>query len=257
MASSLEGKKIVVIGGSSGVGFGAAKAALLDRAAEVIVVSSSKSKVDDAVERLRKIVASTAGLNGVAKGEVVDATNSAQVKALFERVGEIDHLVWTSGGSIDSNARLAIKETDLDTRRNLFDLKFWGAATAAQAAKFRGGSAASLTLTTGTAQIKPPPGWALISSMVGAVDTLGRGLAVDLAPVRVNVIAPGLVKTELFDNSGFPKEVQTAMFNDSAKKLLVKHVADADEVAEAYLFVMKCAYITGQTIKVDGGHLLV
>lgn len=225
MASSLEGKKIVVIGGSSGVGFGAAKAALLDRAAEVIVVSSSKSKVDDAVERLRKIVASTAGLNGVAKGEVVDATNSAQVKALFERVGEIDHLVWTSGGSIDSNARLAIKETDLDTRRSehitslrlliplrlrrskvtvlnfftldLFDLKFWGAATAAQAAKFRGGSAASLTLTTGTAQIKPPPGWALISSMVGAVDTLGRGLAVDLAPVRVNVIAPGLVKTEV------------------------------------------------------------
>lgn len=79
----------------------------------------------------------------------------------------------------------------------LFDLKFWGLAAAAQAAKFRGGAAASLTLTTGGSQIKPPAGWSLIASVLGAVDTLGRGLAMDLAPVRVNTISPGLVKTEV------------------------------------------------------------
>lgn len=117
MSRNLSGKKIVIIGGTSGIGFGVAKAALLDRAAEVVVVSSSKNRVDDAVKRLKKIVEENAGLDGVAKGEAVDAANSEQVKALFARVGEIDHLVWTSGGSIDSSTRLAIKDADLDKRR--------------------------------------------------------------------------------------------------------------------------------------------
>ncbi len=80
---------------------------------------------------------------------------------------------------------------------DIFDLKFWGAATAAQVVKFRNGAAASLTLTTGISQVKPAAGWTLMSGGQGAVDTLGRGLAVELAPVRVNVVCPGLVKTEV------------------------------------------------------------
>ncbi len=103
MANTLEGKKIVIIGGTSGIGFAVAKAALLDRAAEVVVVSSQKSNVDGAVQRLQKVVGETAGVNGVVKGEVVDASNSEEVRALFSRVGEIDHLVWTSGGDISSS----------------------------------------------------------------------------------------------------------------------------------------------------------
>ncbi|KLO11345.1 NAD(P)-binding protein [Schizopora paradoxa] len=266
MSKSLAGKKIVIIGGSSGIGFGVAKAALLDRASEVFIVSSSKSKVDDAVRRLQSIVdseeetvtTSIGVLNyGIPRGEVVDGSNVEQIKAFFSRIGEIDHLVLTSGGGIDSSTRLPIGEVDLESRRNFFDLKFWGAAAAAQAAQFRGGAAASLTLTTGDTQVKPPEGWTLIASVLGAVDALGRGLAVDLAPVRVNTIAPGVVKTELWDVSGFSKEIQTAIFNEYAEKVPVNHVADADEIAEAYLFVMKCAYVTGQTILVDGGHGLV
>jgi len=254
--NTLQGKKIVIIGGSSGIGFGAAKAALLDRAAEVIVVSSQKTNVDGAVARLQKVVGETAGLNGVVKGEVVDASKSEEVKALFARVGEIDHLIWTSGAGI-SDSRRGFKEIDLDSKRDLLDLKFWGAATAAQAAKFRGGSGASLTLTTGVSQARPPPGWALLAAGLGAVDALGRGLAVDLAPVRVNVLSPGIVKTELWDTSKVPKAVQDALFDEYTKKLLVKHVADADEIADAYLFLMKCTYITGQTIQIDGGNSLV
>ncbi len=94
---------------------------------------------------------------------------------------------------------ISLRNTGLLHRNiiDLFDLKLWGAATAAQAAKFRGGAAASLTLTTGVSQAKPPPRWALLAAGLGAVDALGRGLAVDLAPVRVNVLSPGLVKTEV------------------------------------------------------------
>lgn len=117
MAKSLEGKKIVIIGGSSGIGFGVAKAALLDRAAEVFVVSSSKTKVDDAVKRLQKIVGDTAGLNRVVKGEVVDASNLEQVKALFSRIGEIDHLVWSSGSAIGGSTIQKINEAELDKKR--------------------------------------------------------------------------------------------------------------------------------------------
>jgi len=254
MANTLKDKKIVIIGGSSGIGFGVAKAALLDHAAEVIVASSTKSKVDNAVARLQKIVGDNAGLNGVVKGEVVDGTKSEEIKALFSRVGELDHVVWTSGAGISN--RSSVKDTDLDKRRDLFDMKFWGAATAAQAAKFRNGAAASLTLTTGTSQLRPPPGWALSAAALGAVDALSRGLAVDLAPVRVNVVCPGLVKTELWDTSGFPKAAQDSLFDEYTKKLPVKHIANADEIADAYLFLMKCTYITGQRIDVDGGFIL-
>lgn len=78
-------------------------------------------------------------------------------------------------------------------------MKFWGAATAVQVAQFRpgAGAGASVTLTTGSSMVKPPPAWSLIVGGLGAVDALARGLAVDIAPVRVNVVMPGLVKTEV------------------------------------------------------------
>jgi len=256
MANTLEGTKIVIIGGTSGIGFAAAKSALLDHAAEVVVVSSQRINVDGAVDRLQKVVGETAGLVGVVKGEVVDASKPEEVRALFSRVGEIDHLVWTSGQGV-SSSRTGFKDTDLDKKRDLLDLRFWGAATAAQVAKFRNGAAASLTLTTGASQVKPPAGRALSAGVLGAVDTLGRGLAVELAPVRVNVICPGLIKTKIWDDAGLPKVAQEALFDEYTKKLLVKHVADADEIADAYLFLMKCTYITGQTIHIDGGFTLV
>jgi len=254
MTNNLKGKKIVIIGGTSGIGFGVAKAALLDHAAEVIVASSSKSKVDNAVERLQKIMGDNAGLNGVVKGEVVDGTKSEEIKALFSRIGELDHLVWTSGPGVIGQA---FKDTDLDKRKDLFDMKFWGAATAAQAAKFRNGAAASLTLTTGSSQLRPPPWRVLSAGGLGGVDALGRGLAVDLAPVRVNVVSPGLVKTEQWDAAGLSQTARDAFFDEYSKKLLVKHVADGDEIADGYLFLMKCTYVTGQTIQIDGGFTLI
>ncbi|KLO08233.1 short-chain dehydrogenase/reductase SDR [Schizopora paradoxa] len=249
MANTLSGKKVLVVGGTSGMGFSTAKFSLLDHAAEVIVASSTKERVDSAVARLEALI-SEHKLKGKVSGFVVDAMKPEAVKELMAKVGELDHLVWTATGEIRFNT---FKDVNLQEQRDMFDARFWGLATAAQVAKFRPG--ASITHTTGTILHRPQPGWGLLCGGAGAVDALTRGLAIDLAPVRVNCICPGAVRTELWRM--LPQEMLDLRMEELTKKLPVKHVADGDEVADAYLFCMKCRYVTGQTIVVDGGGVLV
>lgn len=111
MSSNLAGQIVVVIGGSSGIGYGVAKASLLERAAHVIIGSSSKDRVDDALLRLKAEVANSS-VEGTLTGNVIDGSDSASVKAFFERVREIDHLVWTSGGGLEK-----MLQGDLDATR--------------------------------------------------------------------------------------------------------------------------------------------
>ncbi|KDN40054.1 hypothetical protein RSAG8_08375, partial [Rhizoctonia solani AG-8 WAC10335] len=113
----------------------------------------------------------------------------------------------------------------------------------------------SIVLTIGIVHYRPFPGWSLINGMVGAVESSTRGLAIDLKPIRVNTIAPGVTDTELF--STFSSEARTSFFKSHEEKLPVGHVGTPDEVAEAYIFAMKCTYLTGQVITVDGGGVLV
>ncbi|KAL5519705.1 hypothetical protein ACEPAG_1365 [Sanghuangporus baumii] len=243
--ATLAGKTVLIVGGSSGIGYGVAKASLLSRASKIIIASSSKARVEAALVRLKNdITATGSNVEGSASGESVDAKDSKSVKDLLGRVGEIDHLVWTSGDSL----RTSFPDIDLDANKGVFDVRFWGAFTAAQVAKIRRGG--SITLTIGQLLVRPMKGYSLTSGVVGAVDALTRGLAVDLAPIRVNVISPGFVKTEFLDL--LPAERREAL-EKQANALLVQHVGQPDEVAEAYLFCMKCQYITGQRIEVDGG----
>lgn len=248
--STLTNKTVLVIGGSSGIGYGVAKAALLERASHVIIASSSQERVNNALVRLKAEVATASqelGLpaEGILSGEVVDAKDSASVVAFMERVGEVDHFIWSSGDGL----RLGFPNVDLDKNKDLFDVRFWGALTAIQTAKIRQGG--SITLTVGSVVVKPGQSWSLAAGLMGAVDSVTRGLAVDMAPIRVNAVCPGLVKTELWDP--MPEDKRNDLYEAYAKKLLVRHVASPDEIAEAYIFLMKCPYITGQRIEVDGG----
>lgn len=116
MSSNLAGQTVVVVGGSSGIGYGVAKASLLNRAAQVVIASSSAEKVDDAIKRL-EVDVSGAAVEGKLSGGVLNAKDSASVKAFFDNLGEIDHLVWSSGDPL----RLGYSGMDLDANKGSYD----------------------------------------------------------------------------------------------------------------------------------------
>lgn len=165
--STFAGKKIVVIGGSSGIGYAIAKAALFYQADHVLIASSSSDKVASAVSRLLAeplLQSLKPALTDRVSGETVDLKDTDAIAAFFDKVGEFDHLAMTSGALSHSPA---FRDDELDKRRgqsmcclgiahtlmtfgfvDVFDLKFWGSATAAQKAKIRAGG--SITLTIGS-----------------------------------------------------------------------------------------------------------
>ncbi|KAF8584418.1 NAD(P)-binding protein [Ramaria rubella] len=242
--TTLTNKTILIFGGSSGIGYGVAEAALTSGASLVIIASSSATRIGQAVQRFE------AQGKGKVRGEIVDVTDRSALKTFVTGVGEVDHIVWTSGEFFV----WGFPHVDAEKLQGLFDTRFWGPVVVAQNAKIRAGG--SFTLTTGAATVKPPKSGSMVAGMLGAVDSLVRGLAVDLAPIRVNAVSPGLHVCEQFWKD-VPEARQKEVMANEAAKLLVKHVADASEIAEAYLFLMKCSYITGQCIQVDGGHTLV
>jgi NAD(P)-dependent dehydrogenase (short-subunit alcohol dehydrogenase family) len=87
------------------------------------------------------------------------------------------------------------------------------------------------------------------------MEGLTRALAVELAPVRVNIVSPGVVKTPLWRE--MPEEARESLYASEARRLPVGHVAGAQELAEGYLYLMRQTFVTGQTLVTDGGGLLV
>ena len=237
----LKDKRIVVLGGSSGIGLAVAQAASREGARSVIV-SSNPDRVDAALKTLP---------TGT-EGRAADLGNEARVQALFRDFGRFDHLVYTAG----ENLQLAnLDKLDLDWARGFFGLRYWGALAAAKHGAPHIQPNGSITFTSGLAAQRPHAGWSVASSICGAMEGLTRALAVELAPIRVNIVSPGVVKSPLWD--AMPEAERTALYGRMADTLLLKHVGEPDEVAESYLYLMKQTYGTGQVIGVDGGGALV
>jgi NAD(P)-dependent dehydrogenase (short-subunit alcohol dehydrogenase family) len=237
---TLNGKRIVVLGGTSGIGLATAQAAARE-GASVVIVSSQRARVDQALTALPG-----------AEGHAVDLTDGAAVEGLFARIGAFDHLVFTAGESLQLGA---LASTDLESARRSFNLRYFGALIAAKygSASIRPGG--SIVFTSGIASQRPMSGWALGASVTSAMEGLTRALAVELAPIRVNIVSPGVVKTPLW--SAMPKDDREALYRQMEAHLLVGHVGEPEEIAEAYLYLMRQTYGTGQVIVVDGGGMLV
>jgi NAD(P)-dependent dehydrogenase (short-subunit alcohol dehydrogenase family) len=146
---------------------------------------------------------------------------------------------------------------DLGTRtiRDYFEIRFWGAFAAIKySVPFidRGGS---ITLTSGIASRRPGKGWALGASSSGALEGLTLAMAVELAPIRVNAVSPGLTRTNLWN--GMPEADRENMYEQTSARLLTGRVATADEVAQTYLYLIKAPSVTGQVAIADGGAVLV
>ena len=241
MSASLNGKRIVVRGGTSGIGLATAKAAQRE-GAMIVVASSRQQRVDHAL----------ASLESGAEGHVVDLSVEAQVRKLFENIGAFDHLVYTAGETLQLETLDAVR---LDRARGFVNIRFWGAFMAVKygSAHIRPGG--SVTLTNGVAGLRPRKGWALVASICGAMEALTRALALELAPIRVNAVCPGVVRTELW--SDMPEIDRDALYRDVAQSLPVGRVGEPEDIAQTYLYLMREGYSTGQVIVVDGGHVLV
>jgi NAD(P)-dependent dehydrogenase (short-subunit alcohol dehydrogenase family) len=238
---SLKDKRVVVAGGSSGIGFATALAAA-NQGAEVIIASRNVERVSAALAKLPSN----------AQGQAVDFTDEAQIKSWFEKIGPFDHLVYTAGETLQLGP---IADTDVETARQAFEVRYWGAFKTVKHGHALIRKGGSIVLTTGIAGLRPNKGWTVPSSTLGAMESLTRALAVELAPLRVNAVSPGIVRTPLWDNmSASDRE---AMYSHFAAALPTGYIGEAEDIAETYLYLMQERFSTGQMIVVDGGGVLV
>ena len=181
------------------------------------------------------------------RGEAGDVLDEAQARTLFASIGAVDHLVIAA-----ASVRPGPFRGDETAARASFEGKFWLQHRCARLAQAGG----SILMFSGAYSRRPVPGMSAVAAVNGAVEALGRALALELAPVRVNVISPGLVQgTEAF--AGMPEEARRGMIAGAAARLPAGLVGDAESVAGVALAILASPYMTGSVVDVDGGGLLV
>ena len=236
---SLAGKRIIVIGGSSGIGLATAQAATAE-GATVVIASRSRERLERASDQMR----------GAPEIVTVDVRDSSSIQRLFDVVGEFDHL--TTPGNEGALGRFL--ELDVEIARRGFDSKFWGQYQTVKygAPNIREGG--SIVLMAGAYSQHPEPGAVPQASINSAVEGLGRALAVELSPIRVNVVSPGLVDTPRFNS--LPGKQRSEMFESAAKTLPAKRIARAEDIAQSILYLMRNPHATGNVLYIDGGLTL-
>jgi NAD(P)-dependent dehydrogenase (short-subunit alcohol dehydrogenase family) len=212
------GTRVVILGGTSGIGLATAKAAVV--AGTSVVVASRKPT---------SVASALAELPGTAEGYAVDASSSAALVDFFGHLGTFDHFVYTAG---DNLVPATLDTYTPEQGRAFLELRVVRAGTAA----YRGGT-----------------GWFLGSAASGAIISAARSLAVELAPIRVNVVAPGVVRSPLW--AGLPDTERETMFHALGEHLPSGRIAEVEDVAKAFLNLMNSDYVTGTVSVVDGGAL--
>lgn len=233
-AHKLEGKKVVILGGTSGFGLATARAAA-QQGAQVVIASRSQGNVDRALAELP---------SGVT-GATVDVTKEESLDRFFASIDGLDHLVVTAGDTMPAF------QPNLEQARQAFEVRFWGVYLSAKAAAPHIRPGGSITLTNGIVAIRPWKGWSVTSAVAGAVESLTRGLALDLAPIRVNAVCAGMVKTPLW--AAVVEKEREAMYADMASKLPTGRIGEPEDIAETYLYLMQSGFTTGQIVVIDGG----
>lgn len=256
----LAGKKVVIIGGSSGLGFAAASA-LIEEGASVVIGSSSAAKVSAAVAKLSDPSTQFNADASRVSGYTVNLSGAAAESSLrefFTRIGSFDHLIHTAG---DTLRMKPLDEWDYASLVEAGDVRYFSAILAVKIATanpnfLRRNAGGSIVLTTGAVAQKPMLNWSAVAGYAAALYGLTRGLALDLADkgIRVNCISPGPVETELW--SGIPDEQRKAMLDEMGSKLLTGKIGQPEEVAHTYVYLLKDTNQTGQIINTDGGSTL-
>jgi len=237
MARSLSGSRVLVLGGSSGIGLAAARAAA-NAGAKVTLASRSNDKVNAAVAQVG---------NG-ALGVALDTTNDAALEGFFASQPEWDHIVV----SVAAGRSAGLHDLTLQDAYGNMNAKFWSAYKTAKLARIT--PEGSLTLVSGFLSQKPNKDALLQGCINAALESLGRGLALTLSPVRVNTVSPGLIDTPI--RAAMPADKKKAMLEHAAATLPARRVGQAEDIADAILMLMTNPFTTGSTLFVDGGGMI-
>jgi NAD(P)-dependent dehydrogenase (short-subunit alcohol dehydrogenase family) len=234
-STMFENKKIVIVGGSSGIGYAVAQKAL-NAGAQVVIASRSDEKLNAAAKQLGERV----------QTEVVDASDDQSVADFFRRVGHFDHLAVTIKPQLPSGRFL---ENDVGSAISAFDAKFWGQYRLAKHGVQYIQQNGSITFTSGIASRRGYLGYSAVSAMNAATEALSKAIAIELAPIRANTVCPGFVDTEP-PTSGRAQHVKML-----SPTLPLNRLGVASEIADAYLYLFANAYSTGTVVVVDGGAI--
>lgn len=252
--SKLRGKRVLIIGGTSGIGYAVAEASV-EHGAQVIISSSNSSKIAKTIDRLKAAYPSSASnITGTASDLLNPETLEKNLTSIFEFAGKgIHHVVFTAGNPVRITH---ISGVPLDYMQNVANIRFLAPMVLAKVAPpfFVPGPESSIIYTGGTNSAKPNPTWGIMSAYGAGLEGLTRGMAQDLKPIRVNMVSPGGVITEMYD--GIPAEMRGTILDGLKAATLTKELGKPEDVAEAYLYLMKDRFITGKVIETDGGRLL-
>ena len=245
-SNKLAGAHVLIIGGSSGIGYCVAEACL-EFGASVVISSSQQSRIDSSIEQLLTTYPSAHGRIAGYPCDLSSPSVEADIEKLLERcccgdgppttTTKFDHIVHTAG---DPLATLKLEDATLDLIQQAAMVRFNSPLLLAKHAPkyLNPGPASSLTLTTGAVSRKPTKGWAVVASYATGLHGMMRSLALELAPIRVNLVSPGAVLTPLWDHH-VPKEKMDDLMKNVEGRCTTGEVGRPEDVAESYLYVMR------------------
>lgn len=236
----LSGKKVVVVGGKSGIGLGVAHAA--NAAGATVVVASRRIT---SVQERRDLI----GFEQVS----LDMRDESSVRAAFDAIGPFDHLVVTAAPDLGTWG--SFMDADMQGVRTYMEGKFLGSWACARNAAPLLKPNGSITFLSGGMAARPKIGYAAVTSSFAAVEALSGSLALELAPTRVNTIRPGFVDTDMW---GFlPEDQRDGLRKKVEQTFPARRAGKAEDIAHAALFLMTNPYVTGTVLEVSGGENLV
>lgn len=235
---SLAGRHVVILGGTSGIGAAAARQALAE-GARVTVTGRSAEKAKKAADALG------------AEWAAFDVGDAAAMEAFFAGQERVDHVVLLGGG-LDVGL---VREKTAEAFRGSVESRLYGAYNTVHHAVKKMPQDGSVVFISGIYSVKTPPGGAMLAATIAGVETLGRALAREVAPIRVNTLRAGVIDTPLLDAAY--GEQKAGAVQAAAERLPAGRIGTADEAADAILFLLKSGFVTGTTLDVNGGELLV
>jgi NAD(P)-dependent dehydrogenase (short-subunit alcohol dehydrogenase family) len=238
----LADQRVAVVGGTSGMGRGAVALAL---EAGASVVSVGRRPLAERPE--------SAAPHPRLSHDIADVEDEASIAALFQRLGELDHLLITAAPPPGSWGPFL--QSDLASAQSYLQQKFFGSWACARHAAPHLRAGGSITFLTGGLAVERRAGASIVSATFAALEALGSALAVELGPIRVNTIRPGLVDSEMWNFLEASQRRELRAFAEHT--FPARRIGTPDDIGHAAVFLMTNRYVTGTVLEVSGGETLV